>query len=1779
MALTGANGKSGSSKKSHFESDIPFDFPIVGIGASAGGLEAFRALLEYLPVDTGLAFVIIQHLAAGQESMLTDILSRFTTMPVLQVEDGLKVEPDNVYVIPPGSTMTLTEGTLKLNPKGKSLRPIDDFLRSLAIERKTQAIGIVLSGTGADGTEGLKAVKADGGITFAQKPDSAQYAGMPQSAISAEVVDFILTPDKIAKELSKIAKNPHLVRSEIISQEPENTKETGLRKIFTLLKTSFSVDFSHYKDTVINRRVTRRMVINHIENITNYAEYLETNHTELKALFHDMLIGVTSFFREPKTFETLKEKLLPELLKNREPKEPLRIWIPGCSTGEEAYSFAIAIQEFLEENGPSDVQVQIFGTDVNEKNVDKARQGIYPKSIETDVSENRLKRFFTSFNGSYQIAKFIRDKCVFAKQDLTADPPFSNLDLISCRNMLIYFDSQLQERIVPILHYALKPDGFLILGESESIGKFTTLFEPVHKKSFIYTKKADQSRINFGVNFGFEPSAPHNRKALLREPLKKDASALLRDKVDRLLITEYVPATMLVNSNLDILFFRGNVLPYLSPESGQTSLNITRILRKDLRSEVQTLVFRAKKENKTVTEEAIRFQFGELEKTVNIQVIPLPDEESFFLVLFEDVSAAAEHLRKTIELTASPKGREDVKDTQIRELKEELDSSKQTLNTIVENQEATNEELRSAMEEVQSSNEELQSTNEELETAKEELQSTNEELTTLNDELKNRNQALGILSDNQANLNKNVDPAVVMVDGSLKIRLFTPSAQTILNLVPSDVGLPLSNIRLAISVPDLEKTILGVVKSLGSETMEVSDEKGRFYELRIRPYVTEGNRIDGAVLSFIDVNESKRHENQLQLEEIKYRTLAENSPDIIARLDRNSRYLYVNIAIEKLTGIPAANFIGKTDREVGMPKNLAEAWNKSIQNTIKTGEIGKGEMEVPTPKGPRIAQFVIVPEFSVAGNVETVLVISKDITVSKKLEDRLKESEERFLFALKTAPVTVGNLDCDLRFTWVYNPQAGYTSKDMIGSKFGTGLNLEDEKGIMECLNEVTSKGIPARRELRGRGPLGEVIFDLYLEPKRNAQNEITGLSFTALNITERKKAEEALAESEQKYRTIVETAAEGIVIAKLDGTHIFVNNRLSQMFGYSTGDLLKKSSFELMSKEEQKRQASQMRKSLENELIQYREFEFRRKDGSTLWAACNASPLFDENGKHVSNIALFSDITERKKTDDALKKSEAEYSSLFANMIDGFAYCQMIFDDAGKPIDFVYLQINDAFERITGLKRDLIVGKKASEVIPGIREDNPELFEIYGRVALTGQKEKDEHFQKYLNVWLNVSVYSPAKGYFAAVLEDITERKKSETEREIMVEFLKIANANIGTSDLIEGALAFFQKQCGCEAVGIRLKEGEEYPYFVTRGFPPEHVRLENQICARDDSGYIVRDSKGNSIIECMCGAVVSGKFDPSKEFFTEKGSFWTNNTTLLLATTTAESRGKTRNCCNREGYESIALIPLAIGDTRLGLLQLNDKRKGMFTLEMIQMWERIADRLASALSRTVAEEALEQNEVKFRTVADFANDWEYWIAPDGHMIYVSPSSKRITGYDADEFIKDPTLLTGIIHPEDKSIVGSHFDLISSEEIHAVDFRIVTRDGQTRWISHSCKAAFDDNDEWIGRRASNRDITERKKMEQALSNSLEESYRRGSEISALLTASRAVLQNKEFPDSARAIFDTCKELIGATAGYVALLSKNGKENEVLFLDSGGRPCTVNPSLPMPIRGLRAEAY
>jgi two-component system CheB/CheR fusion protein len=854
--------KDGSSQQGSSDIKVGTDFPVVGIGASAGGLYPIRKFLENLPIDMGMSFFVVQHLAPGQESLLPEILSRSTKMKVLQVQDGMQVEQDHVYVITPATTMTLKNGQLRLVPKGLALKPINDFMISIASERKSKAIGIVLSGTGNDGTEGLRAIKAEGGITFAQDPETAQYPDMPKNAIAAEAPDFVLSPEQIAQEIAKIAHHPQLIRYEPKKVLEQEKAETDLKKIIMMLKNAFGVDFTHYRDTTIDRRITRRMVINKSENMTAYVEYLRKNQSELQLLFDDLLIGVTSFFREPDTFLALKEKVLPELVMNRSANESIRVWIPGCSTGEEVYSFAITIQEFLEEKGIPEIRVQIFGTDANEKNIEKSRQGTYSKNIEDNVSESRLKRFFTFSNEHYRITKSIRDICIFAKQDITTDPPFSNIDLIMCRNVLIYFDSYLHEKILHIFHYGLKADGFLVLGESESVGKFQYMFQPIILGSLIYRKKQAQPQMLVGE----EVFVPHVAKKTA-EPLRKtDLLSVLGEKVDHLITSEYGPATLLLNNNLDILVFRGDVAPFLSPESGVASLNVTKIIRKELRSQVQTALYRAKKE-KTSIKDTVFFKQKGQSKTVNIEIRLLETaqfEEPFYLVLFTEGPTRDVSLAKEIESVVLPGEVESLKDRQIRELREDLDATKRSLQSLVEGQQATNEELRSSMEEVQSSNEELQSTNEELETAKEELQSGNEELQTLNEELKNRNQTLGRLNDDLTNLQTNIDLPVVIVDNELRIRRFTVSAQKLLKISPSDVGRSITDFNEGVHAVDLGKTISDVTTKLSAVIQLVACAENRLCEMRVRPYLTEEKKIDGAVVSFTDITERKKAEEKLE---------------------------------------------------------------------------------------------------------------------------------------------------------------------------------------------------------------------------------------------------------------------------------------------------------------------------------------------------------------------------------------------------------------------------------------------------------------------------------------------------------------------------------------------------------------------------------------------------------------------------------------------------------------------------------------------------------------------------------------------------------------------------------------------------------------------------------------------------------------------------------------------------------------------------------------------------
>lgn len=841
----------------------PAAFPIVGIGASAGGLEAFTQLLGALPLDTGLAFVLVQHLAPQHESLLTALLSHTTPLPIHEARDGMRLEANHIYVIPPNTNLAVLHGRLSLMPRteahGQHL-PVDFFLRSLAADQKRRAIGVILSGTASDGTEGLRAIKAEGGLTFAQDEKSARYNGMPHSAIAAGVVDFVLPPEGIARELARLGRHPYVALP--IAAKAEDVLlegEEDLNKIFILLRSATGVDFSFYKPTTLKRRIARRMMLHKIESLAHYVRFVRQTPKELDALYQDLLINVTSFFREPEVFEALKKRVFPRLLKDRAPRTPVRVWVPGCSTGEEAYSMAIALLEFLGTKGAS-VPVQVFATDISEPAIDKARAGIYPAGIAADVSAARLRRFFTKHDGGYQISKAVRDACVFARQDVTKDPPFSKLDLISCRNLLIYFGPALQKRVIPTFHYALKPDGLLLLGGSETIGGFADLFALADRRHKLYTRKPSAHRMEFELprhGPAEEPAAPR--------PAAAPATAAGFDyqrEADRILLGKYTPPGVVVNEHLDILQFRGHTGPYLEPAAGAASLNLLKMAREGLLLELRGAINDARRHNGPARRAGVQVKSNGGFHAVDVEVIPLhPSPASrtgCFLVLFEETAPAAlptgvaPRAAKPAKLAATADNK------LVAQLRQELSATREYLQSVNAEQERTNEELQSANEEILSSNEELQSTNEELETAKEELQSTNEELTTVNDELHTRNAELGQVNNDLVNLLNSVQIPIVMLGGDLRIRRFTPLAERVLNLIPTDVGRPLSDLRPNLLVPEFERLIAEVMDSLTPKEVEVQDREGRWHSLRIRPYRTLDNKIDGVILALVDVDTARR---------------------------------------------------------------------------------------------------------------------------------------------------------------------------------------------------------------------------------------------------------------------------------------------------------------------------------------------------------------------------------------------------------------------------------------------------------------------------------------------------------------------------------------------------------------------------------------------------------------------------------------------------------------------------------------------------------------------------------------------------------------------------------------------------------------------------------------------------------------------------------------------------------------------------------------------------------
>jgi len=883
-------------------------FPIVGIGASAGGLEAVEQFLSNLPSDTGMAFVLVSHLDPHHKSILPELLSKHTTLEVLQARSNVKVEPNHLYVIPPNSHLSVRDSVLQLTrlEDERALRmPIDHFLRSLAEDQKENAIAVILSGNGTDGSQGIRAVNGSGGVAFVQDPATAKFDGMPRSGVATGLADFVLPPSAMPAHLLEYLQHFDANRSETPVAPPVSPAErrlTPIQRIHTLLRARTGSDFSGYKRSTIARRIERRMSIHRLGDPSDYARFLEEHPEEVKVLFRELLIGVTSFFRDPEAFDVLKKRVLPRLLDDKTDYSSVRVWIPGCASGEEAYSIAIVLKEYMEERNRN-YNVQIFGTDLDPQAITAARQGRFPSNIALDVSPERLARFFDKDDSGYQIKKAIRENVVFAEHNVAQDAPFAKLDLLSCRNLLIYLEIDLQDRLLPIFHFALRPSGVLFLGASESVGDHMDLFLTVDKRAKFFQRREGHSyRRPLAVPIQSRRTGPPEQQKRATPTSLQEDDVLAQTK--QMLLERFSPPCVVTTDKGEVLYIHGQIGKYLEPVPGRMSTNILDMVRDSLRFDLQAALARATAGQREHVSRTLALQNGDQSQLVRISARPFV-QQGLMWVVFEDV-----------ETGPAPKAAEKADRRRVRsreaELQQELERTRDSLQSTIEQLQAANEELRSTNEELQSINEEHQSTNEELESSQEELQSLNEELITLNSELSAKVEQADKVENDLKNLLDSLKIGVIFLDTELRIVRYTPEATSLVKLIPGDIGRPIEH--LVSSAPELATNARTVLKKLVLKEMEVQKEDGTWFLVRILPYRTLDNVISGLVLTFDDVTTGK-------LKDDAARRYAESIMQTVRQpflvLDSTLRVRSANTAFGHLFNVTPEDTIGERLYDLG----------------------------------------------------------------------------------------------------------------------------------------------------------------------------------------------------------------------------------------------------------------------------------------------------------------------------------------------------------------------------------------------------------------------------------------------------------------------------------------------------------------------------------------------------------------------------------------------------------------------------------------------------------------------------------------------------------------------------------------------------------------------------------------------------------------------------------------------------------------------------------------------
>ena len=1108
--------------------------PIVGIGASAGGLAALKGFFEALPMDTGAAYVVIQHLDPKHESFTAEILARSTAMPAVQVTNAMKVEPNHVYVIPPNAYLTLNDHTFKLDEPilRHGLRmPIDAFLWSLAEQHEERAIAIIVSGTGSDGSLGLKAIKGGGGLVLAQSPETTEYDGMPRSAIATGMVDVACAVEDMPKHLMDYLQNPCIVALTNTKQAetvaPNEAKQ--LSAILALLQTSSGQDFRVYKLGTLGRRINRRMGLHHINSMADYLTFMRSEKNEATLLFKDLLIGVTAFFRDTEAFEALKNKVIKPLVAAKHTDEVIRAWIPGCATGEEAYSLAMLLIEALDQANKH-CPIQIFASDIDEAAINIGRSGLYPQNIAANVSTERLQRFFIKEEKGYRINKPLRESVTFATQNLISDPPFSNLDIISCRNLLIYLNADIQTKVLALFHFALRPDSYLFLGHSETTSQQEELFVAMVKKWRIYRRKAARTaHLDFPIG-----SRTHISQPNIIAKTKSKQQVRLSEVAQQHLLKEFSPAAVLVNHKHQILHFSGPTSRYLEQPSGAPTQDLLTLARHELRSKLRIALRRVISEKQRITVDDVQLLRDNEKVNINVILRPLlvPSlAEQLILITFEDLHGFPVDSQEN-KVATSP-----ADPSLLQQLEDELHIAREDLQTNIEEMESANEELQAANEEVMSVNEELQSSNEELESSKEELQSMNEELTTVNNQYKDKVDELAKTNDDLTNLLTSTDIATLFIDAQLRIVRFTPATGRLLNLLSSDIGRPISDIRPKFTDNCLMDDVYKVLDKLSPMECEVNTENGECFLRRIMPYRTSDNRITGVVITFIDISARKRaEENNLRLA-----TVVRDSNDAVTLINTDGKITAWNHGARKMYGWSEQEALQMNIRDL-VPGNDWPKLSDLLQHIYKGEEIHSAEAQRMCKDGNVLnVLMTVTPLYDQTGQVISIATTERNITERITMEQQLHASESNFRALVESAPdalvivnskgkIEVANGQAEELFGYSVNELLGMSVEQLMPHRYADRHLINRQQYFDEPKLRVVGDEVqPMALNKNG----DEIPIEVSLSPIETDHGRV--VSAAIRDIRQRKINEEKLFEAKKKAELALSVKSRFLATASHD--------------------------------------------------------------------------------------------------------------------------------------------------------------------------------------------------------------------------------------------------------------------------------------------------------------------------------------------------------------------------------------------------------------------------------------------------------------------------------------------------------------------------------------------------------------------------------------------------------------------------------------------------------------------